>query len=87
MSLLTIYLKKKNWNKIAITLSLVFISAVIIVVCSFIAVSSWDLIALYIAVFCGIKLLQFVFNPKDENMKVLRTMAKTTKQLSEADLI
>ena len=86
-ALLTIYLKKKNWNKIAITLSLVFISAIIIVVSGFIGFYLWDLIALYIAVFCGIKLLQFAFNPKDENMKVLRTMAKTTKQLSEADLI
>ena len=87
-ALLTIYLKKKNWNKIMITLTLVFISAIVIVICGFKAlVPPFDLIALYIAAFCGIKLLQYAFNPKDENMKVLRTMAKTTKKLTESDLV
>lgn len=86
-ALLTIYLKKRNWNGFSIILSLVLISLIVIVICGFKAITPpFDIIAGYIAIFCGIKLLQYAFNAKDDNMKVLRTMAKTTKKLTEADL-
>lgn len=87
-ALLTLYLKTKyEFSKIGITLTLILISAIITVVCGIMGFMSVDLIAIYICVFCGARLIEYAFNPNDENMKVLRAMAKTTKQMHQADLV
>ena len=86
-ALLTLFLKGRGWNKLAIAFSLVFVAAVVTFTCGIIGVFTIDILALYLAVFCGVRLIKYAFNPQDENMKVLRAMAKTTKKMTVADIV
>ena len=86
-ALLTLFLKGRGWNKVAIAFVLVFVAAVVTFTCGIIGVFTFDILALYLAVFCGFRLIRYAFNPEDENMKVLRAMAKTTKKMTAADIV
>ena len=86
-ALLTLYLKGRGWNKMAIAFCLVFIAAVVTFTCGIIGVFTFDILALYLAVFCGYRLIKYAFNPQDENMQVLRAMAQTTKKIAVADIV
>ena len=86
--LLTIYLKeKRQLGKLAITTFLLVVSCIVTTTFGIIAMFMHSITGLYLAVYCGLRVLQYVFNPKDENMKVLRTMAKATKKVTEVNMV
>ena len=85
-ALSTIFLKEKmKWGKVAITTFLLIVSCIITVTCGIIAVFMRTIIAFYLAFYCGLRVLQYAFNPKDENMKVLKAMAKVSKKMTATE--
>ena len=86
-ALLTIYLKQHKWRKFAISAILLASSCIVTVLCGLMALLRIDIVALYLAIYSGFKIIQFVANPKDDNMRVLKAMAGVTSNASEPKTI
>lgn len=86
--LLTLLLRRRGHGQTAITLWIVLLSAIVVLVAGIYGfIPPFNAFAIYLASYCAMKLMQYTCDPKNENMKVLKTMAKNTKKANDLGLL
>ena len=81
-------MKEYGYGQTAISFTIVAFSAVFVLGSGIYGfIPPFNAFAIYLAVYCGLKLAQFVSDPKNENMRVLRTLAKNSKMTSGVEIL